>query len=94
MTLVIALDGMGGDAAPGIVVEGAAMALREQADLRFLLFGDRDRIGPLLSTDAALAGRVELVCRARSCERARGRQGNELPVRRHHGGLDRPDVQG
>lgn len=61
MALVIALDGMGGDAAPGIVVEGAGMALREQPDLRFLLFGDEARIGPLLAADAGLARHVELV---------------------------------
>ena len=61
MTLVIALDGMGGDAAPRIVIEGAGMALREQPDLRFLMFGDRERIDPLLAADATLAGRVELV---------------------------------
>ncbi len=61
MTLVIALDGMGGDAAPRIVIEGAGMALREQPDLRFLMFGDRERIDPLLAVDATLAGRVELV---------------------------------
>ena len=61
MALVIALDGMGGDAAPGIVVEGAGMALRDQPDLRFLLFGDEARIGPLLAADAGLARHVELV---------------------------------
>ena len=61
MTLVIALDGMGGDAAPGIVIDGAGMALREQPDLRFLLFGDRARLDPLLAGDGNLAGRVELV---------------------------------
>jgi glycerol-3-phosphate acyltransferase PlsX len=61
MALVIALDGMGGDSAPEIVVDGAGMALRGHADLRFLLFGDESRIAPLLPAHPELAGRIELV---------------------------------
>ncbi|HET6469288.1 MAG TPA: phosphate acyltransferase PlsX [Geminicoccaceae bacterium] len=53
--ITIALDGMGGDAAPEIVVEGAAIARHTLPDVRFLLFGDEARIGPLL-----LAARPEL----------------------------------
>lgn len=60
MSLVIALDAMGGDNAPAIVIDGAAIALRGQPDLRFLLFGDEARIRPLLSAQPDLAGRVEL----------------------------------
>ena len=39
---------MGGDAAPGIVVDGAARALEGQPDLAFLMFGDEARVAPLL----------------------------------------------
>jgi glycerol-3-phosphate acyltransferase PlsX len=50
-SLTIALDGMGGDRAPGIVVEGAALALAKHPDLRFRLHGDEALLRPLL--DAA-----------------------------------------
>jgi glycerol-3-phosphate acyltransferase PlsX len=60
MSLVIALDGMGGDAAPGIVIEGACMALRDNPDLRFLLFGDEARVRPLLEAASDLKSRADL----------------------------------
>lgn len=56
----IALDGMGGDRAPGIVVEGAALAARKRQDLNFLLFGDGGELEPLLAQHPILADRVEL----------------------------------
>ncbi len=60
MSLVIALDAMGGDNAPGIVIDGAAKALRQSPGLRFLLFGDEGRIAPLLERHPALAAAGEL----------------------------------
>jgi glycerol-3-phosphate acyltransferase PlsX len=54
MTLTIALDGMGGDRAPEIVVEGAARALQRFPDLRFRLYGDSARLAPLLEGKAGL----------------------------------------
>lgn len=60
MSAVIALDGMGGDEAPGIVVEGAALALKERPDLRFLMFGDQAVLQPLLAGHRDLAGRCEI----------------------------------
>lgn len=46
--LVIALDAMGGDDAPAMVVQGAEIARQRHPDLQFLLFGDEARIAPLL----------------------------------------------
>ena len=46
--LTIALDAMGGDNAPQIVVNGANIARRRFPDARFLLFGDERKINPLL----------------------------------------------
>jgi phosphate acyltransferase len=46
--LVLSIDGMGGDYAPDIVVEGVDIAARRSADLRFLLHGDEARINALL----------------------------------------------
>lgn len=61
MSLPIALDGMGGDAAPAMVVEGAAIALARDPDLRFVLFGDEARLRPLLDRQPELRAAVELV---------------------------------
>jgi glycerol-3-phosphate acyltransferase PlsX len=60
MTLTIGLDAMGGDAAPGIVVAGAALALERDPDLRLLLFGDTARLEPLLAGQNQLRARSEI----------------------------------
>lgn len=58
--LVIALDGMGGDGAPAMVVAGAALARRRMPHVKFLLFGDKARLEPLISRHNVLAGAVEI----------------------------------
>ena len=45
----IALDAMGGDHGPSVVVPGAALALTQHPDTEFILFGDQARIEPLLA---------------------------------------------
>jgi phosphate acyltransferase len=60
MSLTIGLDAMGGDAAPGIVVAGAARALECQPDLAFLLFGDLPQVEPLLGQHERLRTRTTL----------------------------------
>ncbi len=60
MSLIIALDAMGGDHAPDIVIDGAAKALRQTPGLRFLLFGDEQQVAPLLNRHPALAAATEL----------------------------------
>ncbi|GFZ84223.1 phosphate acyltransferase [Rickettsiales bacterium] len=45
---VIALDAMGGDNAPDIVVHGAAKILRKRNDVKFLLYGDEQRLAALI----------------------------------------------
>ncbi len=57
MSLNIALDAMGGDAAPAIVVEGAALALQQHPDLIFSLFGDEQQLQPLLAAQPLLQQR-------------------------------------
>jgi glycerol-3-phosphate acyltransferase PlsX len=52
--LTIALDAMGGDHAPKMVVAGAAIAHKRFPDVQFLLFGDEARIAPLLDKSPAL----------------------------------------
>ena len=45
----IALDAMGGEHAPDMVLHGAEMALQRHPDLRFLLFGAEPELRPLLA---------------------------------------------
>src|SRR6185312_2604558 len=44
----IALDAMGGDHGPSVVLPGAALSLTRHPDTEFLLFGDRALMDPLL----------------------------------------------
>src|SRR5438046_1596343 len=48
-SVTIALDAMGGDHAPGVVLKGADIALTRYPAARFLLFGDEARVAPLLA---------------------------------------------
>lgn len=52
--LTIALDAMGGDAGPEMVIPGADLAAVRHPEVRFLLVGDRSRIAPLLERHPAL----------------------------------------
>jgi glycerol-3-phosphate acyltransferase PlsX len=48
-TITIALDAMGGDRAPEIVLKGADLALERHPNTRFLLFGAEAQVLPLLA---------------------------------------------
>ena len=48
--LTIAVDAMGGDSAPDMVVDGVARARMRFPTVHFLLFGDQTRIDPLLAS--------------------------------------------
>ncbi len=52
---VIALDAMGGDRAPEIVVSGAALALERYPKLKYLFYGDEAQIKPILDLHPGLA---------------------------------------
>ncbi len=56
----IALDAMGGDHGPGVVVAGAALALSRHPDSEFLLFGNSSEIAPLLDARPTLKARSRL----------------------------------
>jgi phosphate acyltransferase len=60
VTLTIALDAMGGDHAPQVVIAGADMARERFPDLDFLLHGDGDAIQPLLKARPRLADRCQV----------------------------------
>jgi phosphate acyltransferase len=59
--LTIALDAMGGDAGPDMVIPGAALSAVRHPHLRFLLVGDRSRIAPLLDRHPKLKERSEIL---------------------------------
>ena len=50
----IALDAMGGDVGPAVVIPGAALAQQRHPDTEFLLFGDSARVTAELDKHAAL----------------------------------------
>lgn len=56
----LALDAMGGDHAPDMVIKGAAALLPRFPQVGFLLFGDADQLEPLLRRYPALRERAEL----------------------------------
>jgi glycerol-3-phosphate acyltransferase PlsX len=51
----LAVDAMGGDHAPGIVVDGLAIAAERHPGVRFLLVGDEARLAPLLAANKRAA---------------------------------------
>lgn len=53
----IALDAMGGDHGPDVVVPGAALSLERHPALSFIFFGDEARIKPVLDQHPALKDR-------------------------------------
>ncbi|MEL6754408.1 MAG: phosphate acyltransferase PlsX [Pseudomonadota bacterium] len=53
--LVLSVDAMGGDHAPGVVVEGLQAFLKGRENVSFLLHGDESRLKPLLDAAPDLA---------------------------------------
>jgi glycerol-3-phosphate acyltransferase PlsX len=53
---IIALDAMGGDFGPSVVIPAAALALRERPTLTFIFYGDEKKIQPLLDDHPTLKG--------------------------------------
>jgi len=59
--VTIALDAMGGDQAPRVIVAGANLACKRYPDVSFLLFGDEEALRPLVERFSALKGKAEVV---------------------------------
>ncbi len=57
----IALDAMGGDHGPEVVVAGAALSLERHPQLSFVIFGDEPRIAAEVEKVPALAARTRIV---------------------------------
>ena len=60
-TVRIALDAMGGDHGPAVVVAGAALALARRPGSTFLFFGQTEQVAPLLAKYPALQAASRLV---------------------------------
>jgi glycerol-3-phosphate acyltransferase PlsX len=59
-SLVIAVDAMGGDQAPSIVVEGVAQAVAQDPRIHALLYGDSSQLIPLVKKHPHLSPNVEV----------------------------------
>ena len=57
----IAIDAMGGDSGPAVMLAGAERAHKRRQDLRFLLFGDKTQIRAELEEHPSLAEVTEIV---------------------------------
>ena len=64
-SLTLAVDAMGGDSAPAMVVEGVDISSRKLSGVQYLLFGNKAEILPLLEKYPA-AREVSKVCHAES----------------------------
>ena len=58
--VTIALDAMGGDHAPDMVLKGASIALQRFPQVHFLVYGIESRIRPLMAKLPRLAGKATL----------------------------------
>ncbi len=58
--LILAVDAMGGDNAPDCVIEGIAQFLKEFSDTDLLLFGNENRLRPMLKSLDGFQARVTL----------------------------------
>ncbi|MGB0381948.1 MAG: phosphate acyltransferase PlsX [Alphaproteobacteria bacterium] len=61
MSIVIAVDGLGGDLAPDAVVEGMRLSKQRNRDIRFILVGPVDQMQDALGSDAELVSVVSFV---------------------------------
>jgi glycerol-3-phosphate acyltransferase PlsX len=59
-TTVISIDAMGGDRGPAPILVGMAHALTDHPNLHFIVYGDEEKLGPLLRKRAALRGHCEI----------------------------------
>ncbi|MFN4184513.1 MAG: phosphate acyltransferase PlsX [Hyphomonas sp.] len=59
--LTLSIDAMGGDAAPGVTIDGTAEFLAGRPEAHVLLHGDEALLAPLVAVRPELAGRVTIV---------------------------------
>ncbi|MGH6729118.1 MAG: phosphate acyltransferase PlsX, partial [Sphingomicrobium sp.] len=57
----IAIDAMGGDSGPAVMIAGASRALRHDSALRFIFFGDEKLIAAEVKSHKNMKSRVSVV---------------------------------
>ncbi len=57
---ILSVDAMGGDDAPGMIVDGVALFVRERPESKVLLFGDEAALTPLVAAHSGLDGKCEI----------------------------------
>ncbi|HQU74331.1 MAG TPA: phosphate--acyl-ACP acyltransferase, partial [Calditrichia bacterium] len=57
----VVVDAMGGDDAPGVIIDGAAQAFKESKDIFLMLVGNPEIIAPLAEKAQLPADRYEIV---------------------------------
>tara|TARA_Y100000389_G_scaffold204058_1_gene254732 strand:- start:89 stop:1147 length:1059 start_codon:yes stop_codon:yes gene_type:complete len=58
---IISLDAMGGDYAPYSIIRGADFISSSRSDIEFLIYGDEQKIKPLLDKNTSLKKRCKLI---------------------------------
>lgn len=58
---ILSVDAMGGDHAPGVIVDGVALFVKERPDTKILLFGDEAALTPLVHAHSGLTERCEII---------------------------------
>jgi glycerol-3-phosphate acyltransferase PlsX len=61
VTFTISVDAMGGDKAPGVVIQGLQIAAQRYPFVHFLLFGQQDVVEPLLAQTKVLSEKVTFI---------------------------------
>ncbi|HUX80385.1 MAG TPA: phosphate acyltransferase PlsX [Alphaproteobacteria bacterium] len=61
MILTLAVDAMGGDHAPGVIIQGVVTAAQRYPFVQFLLYGDQRTVEPLLAKASTLAGKITFI---------------------------------
>jgi phosphate acyltransferase len=59
--VILSVDAMGGDSAPGVVIDGLKLFLAAQPDVGILLHGDSAVLKPLLAADSISTARCEVI---------------------------------
>ena len=60
-TLVISIDAMGGDHAPDSIIEGVSIALKKNEDVFFFLYGNEEKLMPLIEKYKIPAERYKIL---------------------------------
>ena len=61
MTITLSVDAMGGDQAPGVIIQALITAAQRYPFVHFLLYGEKGAVEPLLAQAKTLAGKVTFI---------------------------------